>query len=257
VDLKINDKQLELALGSIKPPPGLSPRLQNLKLIVEMVALAAAGTWALFIYLTVQRAADRLSSEQTKHKLEARISIDPRIEILKLRSLSNDNAAYEVKYRYDISVTSEKNTPIAFVALEWFVGSPRLDPAQSFRANLPTTEGSILWRSRGIEVHSKPDIDTNLLVGPRSDRTREIVEKEDSEGGVGEYEPRDSVKEERTFYVAAKPDEWVGFNLTIGVERENGKIEAYYSKDLQRLGVGNAPPEKKIELPGSQPGAGT
>jgi len=247
MDLKFDDDQLKLALGAIKPTPGLSPRLQNLKLIAEMVALACAGAWAFFIYWAVQEAAGKLSREQTKHKLEATINIDPKIAIRKLRQLSGARAAYEVKYRYDISVTSEKDTPIVFVALEWFIGTSGLDPTESFRANLPTTEGSIRWKSRGIEVHSKPSIDTNLLIGPRTDWSREIVVKQDSEGGVGKYEPGESVKEERTFYVAAKSDEWVGFNLTIGVERGNGKIEGYYSKTGESLAV-ETPQEKKVDM---------
>lgn len=254
MDVKLDDDQLQRAVDALKPAAEASSRLQNLKLLVEMTALVAAGLWALFIYLTVQRAANQLTREQTKHRLEATISIDPKAKITKLGPAGNGIWAFGVKYQYDISITSERNTPIAFVALEWFTGSPKQDPAHSFRANLPTTQGAITWTSRGVEVHTKPGFDAHLLTGPLTDASREVYLEQESEGGVGEYEPGDSIKEERIFYIAAKPDEWVGFHLAIGVERANGKIEAYYSKDAESLAIETAPREAEPaggELAGS------
>ena len=85
MDLKLDDDQLRQTLNTLKPS-GVAPVLQNLKLIVEMLALIGAGVWALFIYLTFQRVTNSLIVEQTKHKLEKRISIDPKIKRPSLRS---------------------------------------------------------------------------------------------------------------------------------------------------------------------------
>lgn len=249
MDLKLDDDQLRQTLDTLKPGG-----LQNLKLIVEMLALIGAGVWGLFIYLTLERATNRLTVEQTKHKLEERISIDPTIKIRGLNPSANGLYSWEITYKYDISITAEKDTPIVIVALEWFRGSLNQGASQFVRANLPKTQGLVRWESRGIEVHSIPRKDVRevvaAVIGSKTDRSRDVLALEDSKGGVGTYEPGDIVRLERTFYVTAKPEEFVGFNLQIGVDRWRAAhwwcrprptIQRYYSKDSEILAAATAP----------------
>jgi hypothetical protein len=251
MDPKLDDEHLVRVLGatkphSDKPVPELSSRLQNLKLAVEMIALIAAGVWAVLIYLTFQRVPNQLSKEQATQQLEARIIVAPKIEIRRLRSLDNDDGVYEVKYTYAISSASARRTTVAVVALEWFIGSLGQDPPHFFRENLPMTQGPIRWDSRGVEVHSRPGTDKNImqrLIGDRTDRSREVVALEDSKGGAGEYAPGETETNERTFFVTARPERWVGFYLQIIMRKKGGGLERYYSQKCESLAV-VTPPEK-------------
>jgi hypothetical protein len=195
-----------------------------------------AGVWAVFVYLSFQRVANHLAAEQAKSKLEARIKIDPKIEVRNLGSVGQDRSAYDVRYSYDITITSASSVTIEVASLEWFKGHLKHAGTQSFRANLPNERGSIHWDSLGIQVASLEGYDAASLVGSCCTKDREVRLLQDAEV-VGVYGPGEVTSDYQTIHLEETADGWVGFVLFIGVRKRDGSLEQYYDQHHVHLAV--------------------
>jgi hypothetical protein len=276
--LRINSQQLDRLLDAIKEAtPGW---LQNLKVIIEMLAVVGAGVWAVFIYLSVQKVTDylaveqaklaveqsKLTLEQAKQKLDPSIKfIDPKIEIRNLGSVSQNRFSYDVRYSYDFTVNSARTVTVVVAAFEWFVGAsakhdkqPR-DGTQSFRANLPRQEGAIIWNSYGIIVHYSDDFYARAAkrLAGMSERNsnvkvvRNVSVLKDLDGGVGDWSPEEVIREFQTIHVVGTPDQWIGFHVSFLMRtgKDPRDLGEYYDDRVVNLAAGSTPREEKPKAP--------
>jgi hypothetical protein len=214
-------------------------RIQNAKAIVEMLAMVGGGVWATYVYLSLNRVANHLAAEQVKHKLEARINVDSRIELRNLGSADPDRFSYDARYGYDVTVTSARKVKIDFVTFEWFLGTwAGTEDKDLFKVNLPTQkEGPFKWSRLGIEAHTAKDYpkeNLRTLIGEGLERPKTVIELQD-ERGVGEYAPEEVIKEYQTIHVEGTHDKWIGFALKIGLEKPGDEPEMYYDEHYVHL----------------------
>jgi hypothetical protein len=217
-----------------------------------MLALVGGGVWAIYVYLSLNRVANHLAAEQAKHKLDARINVDSRIDLRNLGPVSHDRFSYDARYIYDITVTSARSVKIEFVTLEWFIGALAWTEDKSlFKANLPTQRGPLSWSRLGIETHMANDYakeKLRTLIGGALDRPQKVIELKD-ERGVGEYAPEDVIKEYQTIHVEDTPDKWIGFALKIGLEKPGEAPEMYYDEHYVHLAVASPSSEEQGKGP--------
>lgn len=231
--------------------------LQNSKMILEMLAIVGAAAWTLHHYRDIERITNRLASEQAKHRLEARIKLDPKIEIRNLGPTGQGRYAYDIVYTYTITNVSATKVRIRIASLEWLIGRPAPEGLNLFRANLPDQKGPINWERRGIEVNYEPGLDQSKLkkvIGTSTNASREIVQLEDEEGGVGSYDPDDIFTMFQTIHVVETPDKWVGFVLLIGLKVNdcNDCLEQYYDSRHVHLAATPTSSEEKETSRASQ-----
>jgi hypothetical protein len=221
--LRVDEQQLRRLLDAIRSP---AARLQEAKVIVEVLALFGAAAWAM---LTYPWFANQVAVEQLRAKLEKKIKVEAKITIRNLGAVDQERWAYDITYHRDIINLSIKDVAIEVCSLEWFIGDPA-NRAQSFRANLPGKGGPITWKSLGIEVHREPEFDAHRLhdlLSRNANASREVLVLDDSEGGVGRYGPEERTTEFQTVHVVGTPNQWVGFVLLIGLKTDKD-LEQYY-----------------------------